>query len=313
MATDAPRRFARFVAVPRVRRLALTRIGLAGLAAVLTLAALVVLLELATSWLKRQPDYRLAFREITLDPPPPSWYRGGAAAFLDRVRDGDPSKQAVSVLGIDLEELQRGFRLYCWVERVVRVERSYPNRLVVHLEYRKPVAVARGKVVPGRAKVEPDRVIDKDGVILPKGDIDEEAVNRLISVVDLDPPFDPRPGRVWKSGDSSRGQERGDERVLAAAKLADFLETAQEREKTLPPALQLIAIHPIDKHTLFVQNGPSTIVLWGEAPGSEYPGQLSAEDKWAKLRDWVRANPNLQVESPYFLYLRFTKGEFIIR
>ena len=61
-ATEATRRFARFVAAPRVRRLVLTRIGLAGFAAILTLAALGVLLELATSWLKRQPDYRLAFR-----------------------------------------------------------------------------------------------------------------------------------------------------------------------------------------------------------------------------------------------------------
>jgi hypothetical protein len=305
-ATEATRRFARFVAAPRVRRLVLTRIGLAGLAALLMLAALMVLLELATSWLNGHPDYQLPFRKITLVPPPPAWYRGGAAVFLDRVRDGDPSKETLSVLSVDLAELGNIFRLYCWVDKVGRVERSYPNRLVVHLEYRKPVALVQSKYAP-------DRVIDKDGVILPMEDINWGAAGRLIWISGLEPPFDPRPGRVWKSGDSVSGQAQGDERVLAAAKLADFLKTVLEREKPrlpdLPPHVA-IPFESNDQHTLFVQIGPSTMFLWREAPGAEHPGQLTAEAKWAMLRDWVRANPKLRVRWPS--YLTFTRSGVVI-
>jgi len=305
MATDAPRRFAHFAGAPRVRQLVLARLILAGIAAVLTIAALVVLPGRATNWLERQPGYMLPARKIKLEPPPPAWYRGGAEMFLDRARNRDTSRETISVLGLDLKELQLDFQHYCWVEKV-RVERSSPNRLVVHLEYREPMAIARCKVVPGREKVEPDRVIDKHGVILPMEDIDEETVRGLIMVVALDPAFNPRFGCVWKSGDSSNGQEQDDGRVVTAAKLADFLKTAQGRERTRPPALQLVAIHPTDAHTLFVQNGPSTMFLWGEAPGAEYPGQLTAEEKWSMLRDWVEAHPEHPDIWPS--YLMFTRS-----
>jgi hypothetical protein len=299
-ASEGTRGFARLVATPRARRRALTRLGLAALALGLTLAAVVTLMDLAARWLRQQRDYLLPFREITLDPPPPPWYRGGARAFLDRVRKDDPAKETISVLGVDFEELTRDFRLYCWVEKVLRVERGYPNRLVVHLRYRIPVAI-------GQESSGSFWVIDKDGVILPHQDVDEKLVDRLIQIVNLDPPFDPRPGQVWKSEKGASRPAEGDEHVLAAARLADFLKAMTEREKPLSRPELLQFLH-IQDHTLFVQYGPSTIVRWGEAPGAEAPGQLSATEKWTMLREWVEAHPNPSDESPSYLVIEFTRS-----
>jgi hypothetical protein len=294
-ASEGSRGFARLVATPRARRRALTRLGLAGLAIGLALAAAVTLTDLAARWLREQKDYQLPFREITLDPPPPAWYRGGARAFLDRVRKDDPARETISVLGVDFEKITRDFSLYCWVEKVLRVERGYPNRLVVHLRYRIPVAI-------GQDSSGSFWVVDKDAVILPNQDVDEKLVDRLIQIVNLDPPFDPRPGLFWKSEKGARN-----ERVLAAAKLADFLKTMSEREKPLSRPELLQFLH-IQDHTLFVQYGPSTIVRWGDAPGAEAPGQLSATEKWTMLREWAEAHPTPPDESPSYLVLEFTKS-----
>jgi hypothetical protein len=298
-ASDGTRRFARFVVARRVRRLALTRIGLAGVALTLTVAASIALANLAARWLREQRDYQLPFRAITLDPPPPPWYRGEAGVFLDRVRNEDPAWETISVLGVDFKELAGVFRLNCWVDKVLRVERAYPNRLVVHLQYLVPVAV-------GQESAGAFWVIDKNGVILPHQDIDEKFLDRLIQVVNLDPPFDPQPGRVWKSQKGANGQAEGDARVLAAAKLADYLRTMSEREKPLPSPEPFHFIH-IQDQTLFVQYGPSTMFRWGEPPGNEAPGQLTAAEKWTMLREWVETHPNPPDESPSYLVLEFTK------
>jgi hypothetical protein len=301
-ASDGTRRFAPIVAAPRVRRLALMRIVLAGVSLILSIASVVTLANLAAQWLAEQQDYRLPFREITLDPPPPPWYRGGARVFLDRVRNEDPARETISVLGVDFEEIARAFRLYCWVEKVLRVERGYPNRLVVHLQYRIPVAV-------GQESTGAFWVIDKEGVLLPHQEIDAKFVDRLIRVVNLDPPFDPQPGRVWKSEKGTSRQAEGDARVLAAAKLADYLNTMSEREKPLPTPEPFPFIH-IQDQTLFVQYGPSTMFRWGEPPGPEVPGQLSAAEKWVWIREWAEAHPNPPDESPSYLVLEFTKSGF---
>src|SRR3954452_23933894 len=131
-------RFVRFVTLPE-RRLVHSRLRLAIAASVLALIAVGVVgshvIERVVRWLHGQPEYQVTFGAIVLDPPPPAWYRGESAVFLERVRQAAEREDApFSALDLDLAALLRDFRLYGWVKRAVWARRKWPNRIIVRLE-----------------------------------------------------------------------------------------------------------------------------------------------------------------------------------
>jgi hypothetical protein len=268
--------------------------------------------ERLVRWLHARPRYQATFGAIVLDPPPPAWFRGGGAVFLDRVRQAaQRGDEPFSALDLDLAELAREFRLYCWVKRVVRVERHAPNRLVVRLDYRTPVAWAP---LPGKvARV----LLDEDGVMLPAEDVDEEKAGLLVAIRGLEPPFEPRLGRLWLTDETSEGLGKANQGVLAAAKLAAFLKSALAREsKPIPQALLPAYIHVSrrdeeKKYYIFYKNREGTLIYWDEPPGLETPGQLTAEQRWQDLHQWIKRRPAVAV--PYPAYLDFTKDGVVIR
>jgi hypothetical protein len=310
------RRFARFVTLPTERRLVLGRLAMALLAGTLGLVAVggagTIAWERMVRWLHGRPQYQTTFREIKLDPPPPSWFRGGAAVFLDRVRTtAQRPDEPFSALDLDLADLIREFRYYCWVKRVVKVERLPPNRIIVRLEYRSPVAWS-APLSKSNARL----LLDEYGVMLPAEDVDEDRPGRLIQVIGLDPPFEPGPGLVWKKRDASQALGKADERVLATVKLAVFLRSKLEQEPTpVPPALRPVAIWVTtkqEKSFVFVQNAENTMILWAGKPGLETPGPQAADRRWGDLRDWFRFHsdhPPIQLPS----YLDFSKDGVVIR
>ena len=93
----------------------------------------------------------------------------------------------------------------------------------------------------------------------------------------------------------------GNGRVYAAAKLAGFL-AAKSRmaDTTRSPAMVVRAINPMDPQGrgLFLLNGEDTFILWGEAPGEERPGGLSAEEKWAAIRRWAETTTARRLKKP---------------
>ena len=310
---DRPR-FARFVNMPSERRVVISRLGLAALASILALLAVGLLgthaVEQMVVWLHGRPQYRTTFGAIELVPAPPEWFRGGSRVFLDGVRKAaQRPDEPFSYLDADLAELGREFRLYCWVKRFVHAEKHAPNRIIVRLEYRTPVARA---TIVGKALGVP---LDEDAVILLDEDIDEEKVGPLIRIERLEPPFEPRPGRVWAYEESSTEHDRGGEGVLAAARLASFLKLASARESTsIPAAMRPVAIHVArgeKKNFLFLENAERTMILWGEAPGLESPGRPTAQQKWEDLRAWIKRRPPRPVAKPY--YLDFHKDGVVIR
>jgi len=288
-------------------RLVLSRVVVAILAGVLALALAWVagsqVLVSAVHWLHGQKQYETTFAAIELEPPPPAWYRGGRPHFLHGVQETAQRPDApYSSLDVDTAELRREFRLYSWVKRVGQVERKWPNRIVVPLDYRTPVARAPLPGKPGLV------LLDDEGVILPADDVDPEAVGRAILLSRFEPPFEPRPGRVWSSSEG-----RPDERVLAAVKLAAFLQSALVRAPDpVSPVLQPKAIYPVPnvKDGLWLVNSESSLVLWGDPPGAEGPGSLTAEEKWEMLQRWLPHRPKVPVLSPF--YLSFTKEGVVI-
>jgi hypothetical protein len=215
--------------------------------------------------------------------------------FLARVRQAvERPDRPFSALDIELGELDREFRLYCWVKRVRSVRRKYPNRIIVYLEYRMPVARAALPGQPART------LVDADGVMLPWEDADEEMAAALPLIRGPDPPFEPRPGRAWMKGDG-----KPDERLLAAVKLAAFLNSALARAPQAPEALaHVTVIHSLPRDGLFLETGESTLVYWVDPPGAERPGSFTAEQKWEMLLRWLPHRPPAPIRRPYYLAFR---------
>jgi hypothetical protein len=244
----------------------------------------------AISWLHDQPQYRLAFDEIVLDPPPPSWYLGGAETFLNRVREAAREDEILIVPSLERDRLSRAFKSYAWVRDDPSIRFSYPNRIRATLSYREPVARVIG---PGHGVV----ILDADGVILPANDIAPDRLESLV-VIGADALAMPKgraAGLVWKTD----GSPEDDRRVIAAAKLAGFyLQEPRRLDVRAHPGLRLREINANSSIGLFIwiehdrvriKRGEPAAFLWGEAPGDERPGDPTADQKWAMLRDYVES------------------------
>lgn len=302
----ATRRFARFVASPKVHRLAPTRLVLAILAASAGFLLLGLLISSfansAQRWLNHQPQHQLAFREIELVPPPPPWYQGDTPVFLDRVREAAALKaDSFPVLEVPPQELKRVFGLYCWVERVLRVEKRYPNRVIISLEYRKPVAI------PESAS---GLLLDGNGVFLPVKDVERAALPTPIPIRASGKPYNPRPGEKWKQGDPEKGPVETKELAVKAARLAAFLQTARTAIKPDRSAPSVLLIHAKEEGGLWVL-WEKTWVHWHHAPGDEETGEPGADAKWTALGEWFGQHGAREVAFPE--YLAFTRAGIEVR
>jgi hypothetical protein len=296
------------------RRLVRGRLGMAVAAGMLMVVAVFALgrhvAEGLVAWLHGQPVYQTTFGAIVLDPPPPPWYRGGSAAFLSDVRKASQrSSEPFSALDLDLADLSRQFRLYCWVRRVLKVERHAPNRIRVQLEYRKPVARVAVAAKPGRI------LLDDEAVILPTEAVDEERVGSLIRLEGLDRPLEARVGAFWSSEETAERGTGADERTLAAVRLAGWLETALACEpKPLRPALRPIVLYCSNlKNAFFLETAEKTLIYWPPPPPFENPVNHSAEQRWAAFHKWIKQRPPTAPPLLRPFYLDFTGDGVVVR
>jgi hypothetical protein len=240
--------------------------------------------RVSLDWLAHQSQYQLPFDQIELAPETPRWYQGGPRAFLERVRLGAGEPENIAVLEVPQDHLAVAFKKYAWVEEVVKV--AYPpGRIRVDVRYRKPAAWVQ---LQGAEQ----RIVDRNGIILPTDDVDVAALGQVIKISGhgLLAPSDPRPGVVWKSSGDGPGLDRPDERILAASKLAAFfVQGPQANDSQKYPALHLreIIVTDFDVRGLFVINDEGTTICWGSGPGTERPNEHSAEEKWAILHHWA--------------------------
>ena len=308
------RRFARLVESPAARRVALPRLVAAAAVSIGLVWLAATGVRSLVGWVAARPDQQLAFSKIELIPPPEPWIVGGRARILEQVRADSKLPETLPLLELDLKALRNDFRRCPWVKDVTRVERSY-RALTVHLLYRKPVAVVvlEKHLADGNAYV-----IDEEGVPLPPKDIDGKFKDLRFQVVGISGPLIEirgvlaatvsRFGVPWKIRDES-GSMVDDPRVLGAARLAEFL---QRQPRTTPngrKAPEFVAIwlsgEPVS--TFMLRDADDNWVDWGEPPGSEKPGEPSAEARWRMLLDWVDRHGPLDARSPN--HLRFTRTE----
>ncbi len=304
------RRFPRLLSPPPVRRWSPRQIVLAFSGLTLALVCLFALgswlLHLGRTYVQSQMEYKLSFRKITLDPPPPRWYRGGSVGFLDRVESQSKHASEFSTLDLDLAKLRSAFELNPLVKKVNRIHREYPNRIVVKLEYHEPVAVAK---FLDRSEC----LLDRDGDILPRENINVELARPLIELYDFSPPFNPRDGHRWYRRDPKDDVPIPDKTVAGATRLAGFL-----RDKMCATGdshgLLYVYIHRNTRSPsgLFVQVGSNLMFRW-ENTSPDDPDAVPSEDaRWTMLLEWVKRHPPL-AESSTFEDLIFTPKGVVLK
>jgi hypothetical protein len=248
----------------------------------------------AVDWLGDQPAYQVPFRSIVLDPPPPAWYRGGSAAFLENVRQRAKMPEAIPLLKYNDRELQNVFKLSPWTQEVLKI--SYPPLgLTIRMNYHRPVAV----VVTSSHQ---EYLVDQSAIILPLEEVDRERLEQDHDLIRIKgdgllDPLDPQPGIVWKPRAGLADIADGNLHIADAAEVACFLaEKSRSLDKAGNSALDIRYINPMDPDQdyrgQFLWNAESTYILWGEAPGKEGPKSLGAEKKWEKLCEWSRTQKN---------------------
>ena len=168
----------RFTSAPMVRRLSPRKLlmGLIfGIAILIAMAILGVrLARHSLVWLHNQPQYRLPFEEIRLEPPPPAWIRSGTVGLLSEVHRRSQWKNQLDLRVLDLAPAQitDAFRRGSpWVKDASVFVPTYPNHLTVRLEYREPVAF----LVVGTGKSSREIFLDGEGVVLPNDDLSRVA------------------------------------------------------------------------------------------------------------------------------------------
>lgn len=252
------------------------------------------------AWVHAQPGYAFDPDALTLDPAPPGWIKLGASGLVHRATSGDRAFEGSSALALDLRSVYRAFRDLDWVERVERVERSYPNKLTIRLAFRRPVAFAE-YALPAADGTKVDRrisyTVDGRGFILPSGEeLDRRSLPELLQIAGLKPPANANAGNAWaEAGDEPLPGSPTDRsaRAEAASRLAAFIMGKVQAEGWPSSAdgkpwritqVNLVRL-PSDRLHLLASDG--RWILWGEAPGLETPGKPTADEKWRNLRDCI--------------------------
>jgi hypothetical protein len=249
-------------------------------------------------WLAIQAPYQIPFHQIHLVNEPPRWFRGGTRAFLEGVRKSAAEAETISVLRVLPEQLEMSFKKYAWVESV-KVSYTYGG-IDVSLRYHRPVAWVQ--VTPTE-----QIMIDEKANVLSVDDVNVLQLDKVFKVTGkgLSAPSDRRPGVVWKVRDESN-LEQVDDRIRAAAKLANFLlQEPQQADAQRSSALRVdkIIVTDFRGRGLFVVTAENVVICWGQAPGDEPIGHSSAAEKWAILRRWEETEKSRSlIEGDYWAF-----------
>jgi hypothetical protein len=246
-----------------------------------------------TPWFLRQlPDlsaraeYRLSFQQIQLSPPPSGPVPADLLRQVQRQRD---FPEEISILDRSLaRRVALACRAHPWIESVREVRMTYPPRIVVHVAYRRPVAL-----VALKAGYYP---VDAEGVLLPPSDFSAADARRYPVIQNV---------RSVPAGPA--GVSWGDPVVLAAARIADALRNDWSELKLTAIVAPKPTKAPVDPADLIfaLQAEGGSRIIWGRAPGSRHPGELTAVQKIGRLHKYLKEFGGFdQPRGPYEIDIR---------
>lgn len=216
---------------------------------------------------QNHPRYALDGDRIEL-PPQPEWIPSNVKDEV--VRDG--SLATLSLLDPQVTvKVAREFALHCWVSHVRRVRKDYSGRVIVDLEYRRPVAMVE-VTTNGQRGLLP---VDAAGFLLPPQDFTPEQTRDYLRIAVGDTLPVGSPGTPW-----------GDPAVAEAAAIAETLREAWRGARLYrvflpPPPPGTRGRLPDRLYRLITRDGAE--LFWGHAVGAESGTEAKASDKVFRL------------------------------
>lgn len=211
--------------------------------------------------------YRLERETVTITPPPAFVHSDITAAVFETHQLEKTSllnRQATATIA-------QAYQTHPWVQQVVRVEKR-SDGVDVHLRYRQPMAMVR--VISQHQEVQGPAVfvVDGNGVLLPPEDFVNFDKTALLHIE--------VPGTYPTGG---IGSPFGDQRVIAAAALAQLL--SKHREPCNLAAITLTnPTRAFNESWVFaIIRTDGTRFIWGSPPGEETNGEPSAATKLKAL------------------------------
>ncbi len=218
--------------------------------------------------LSNRPEYRLETKNIRIVPAPE---RPVPEDLLEQIRRQNHLPRELSLLDPKLcPSLADAFAKHPWIARVISVKQSFPSDVVVEVEFRRAVAMVQ--VTGGRIP------IDGSGTVLPSEDFALADVARYPTIR--------RAGGRNMARDHGRITEPG---LIGAARVAELLapqwsqlgleaiELPKSPDSTVKAADIVLQLHSKSGST----------IIWGRAPGSNHPGELTGAQKIARLEKYV--------------------------
>ncbi|QDU82007.1 hypothetical protein Pla110_37590 [Polystyrenella longa] len=237
----------------------------------LWLALIATLIVLAPRVYKKLPDltsqhrYQLTSSDITLENRP-DWV---PAHFLNAVLSHNQIPD--NVLEPELARtISTWFEKEPWVKSVEAVRIGYPPSASVELTFREPVAVVEleGKLHP----------IDVDSVILPSEDFAPATLERFPV---LHPSKVPPPlyvGSAWDDPVIRKGAKLASE-IKPYWGNFDFVAIRAQQDQRNRAATGQGEFDP----TFEIVSASGSIIVWGRAPESTHPGELTFDEKVRRL------------------------------
>ncbi|PQO42450.1 hypothetical protein C5Y93_29430 [Blastopirellula marina] len=210
-------------------------------------------------------EFLVAPRDIMITPPP-AWIH------TDILSDIDEKFKLPEKLDLRDRELTNTiastFAMQPWIRNVQKVVKQYPSKILVEVEYRRPVAAVQVTYSytdkQGVSWTRDGKVpIDIEGTILPPKDFSETAISQYPQIV-ID--------KKWN--DYSAGMQWQDTRVVDAAKIAAELLPYWKDLK-----LKQILLREEGGSHYELEMADNTRIVWGSAPGKELPQEAPAKHK----------------------------------
>jgi hypothetical protein len=218
--------------------------------------------------LEKRGEYRLRATQIEVTNLP-HWVPHD---LVTQVVENADLPRELSLLDVNLVvEVAEAFRLSPWVEEVVSVNKSYPARVEVVVTYRRPVAMVEVK--------QGHYPIDAHGVLLPPQEFsvaDTRTYPTITGVVST--PQGPA-GTEW-------GDPVVEDAAQLAAELAPCWKTLGLAAIVCPRAAEGHA--KIDEGVFLLTAKGGSRIIWGHAPGTDHPGELSTNQKIGRLEEYVK-------------------------
>jgi hypothetical protein len=185
-----------------------------------TAIALILLTKQLIPDLSIRPEYQLSAAQITITTPP----RWIPADIRQQICEQAAQAQPLSLLDDSLSErIAAAFHTHPWVLRVIRVQKMWPARVHVELEWRRPVAMVNG--------IDGFYPVDINGVLLPGRDFAPADLKRFPVIENISSVPLGRVGEAW-----------GDPVVNEAAVLAATLLEAESDQDSWWQRFSLAAI-----------------------------------------------------------------------